>query len=334
MESHIISRGERVDLIYQSDTKELPERSCCYQSMIDDNRSDTHGFRACLKRGHVRMIERPIVKIASKTWLISDYKLDNFFLLEGEERSLLIDTGAGLGPVGEIVRGLSQKTLLIAATHGHGDHIGGSCLFDVPTYLHKDDMSFVDSEGRIHMKENDREENGFRRFYASSRGKMRNPEASEEELLELVCEDRPAKFLPMEDGTVFELGGRPVEVIHTPGHSQGSVCFLDKKERLLFTGDTANECLLLNFWPSTASVAVYQNSVKRLWSREGEYDAICQGHGRLGLADKSFLKDYLEAAEMLLSGRIQGIQMNDGLHQGLGIHYNKICIFYDPEHLT
>ena len=40
------------------------------------------------------MIERPIVEIAPKTWLISDYKLDNFYLLEGEEKALLIDTGA------------------------------------------------------------------------------------------------------------------------------------------------------------------------------------------------------------------------------------------------
>lgn len=276
------------------------------------------------------MIERPIVEIAPKTWLISDYKLDNFYLLEGEEKALLIDTGAGLGSVEDEVRKLTGKPLIIAATHGHGDHIGGSHLFEEPTYLCREDMVFVTEDGRVRTEE---EGNAFRERYARTRGKVRNPEASEEELIALIREDGAARFLPMEGGTVFELGGRPVEVIQTPGHSLGSVCFLDKRERLLFTGDTVNDCLLLNFWPMTTSLQEYRDAVARLWERRGEYDYICQGHDCLEKADKSFISDYLEAADQLLSGEAEGREIDDGIHQGLGIYHNKIRLFYDPDHL-
>lgn len=276
------------------------------------------------------MIERPIVEIAPKTWLISDYKLDNFYLLEGEEKALLIDTGAGLGPVEDEVRKLTKKPLVIAATHGHGDHIGGSHLFEEPTYLCREDMVFVTEDGRVRTEE---EGNAFRERYARTRGKVRNPEASEEELIALIREDGAARFLPMEGGTIFELGGRPVEVIQTPGHSLGSVCFLDRRERLLFTGDTVNDCLLLNFWPMTTSLQEYRDAVARLWERRGEYDYICQGHDCLEKADKSFISDYLEAADQLLSGEAEGREIDDGIHQGLGIYHNKIRLFYDPEHL-
>lgn len=74
-------------------------------------------------------------------------------------------------------------------------------------------------------------------------------------------------------------------MIHTPGHSLGAVCFLDKKERLLFTGDTVNDCLLLNFWPMNTSLQEYRDAIARLWERRGEYDNICQGHDCLGLTN-------------------------------------------------
>lgn len=42
----------------------------------------------------------------------------------------------------------------------------------------------------------------------------------------------------MEDGDTFDLEGETIEVISTPGHTKGSVCFYSQKSRLAFTGDT------------------------------------------------------------------------------------------------
>lgn len=43
---------------------------------------------------------------------------------------------------------------------------------------------------------------------------------------------------PMEDGDVLRLGEESIQVIHTPGHTAGSVCFYSEKSKLAFTGDT------------------------------------------------------------------------------------------------
>ena len=45
------------------------------------------------------MLERPVVKIAPDTYLVSEYKLVNMFLVVGKHRAALIDTGGGIGPL-------------------------------------------------------------------------------------------------------------------------------------------------------------------------------------------------------------------------------------------
>ena len=47
------------------------------------------------------MLAKPVVEIAPRTWLISEYKLVNMYLLEGDEAALLIDCGTGIGNAAE-----------------------------------------------------------------------------------------------------------------------------------------------------------------------------------------------------------------------------------------
>lgn len=46
----------------------------------------------------------------------------------------------------------------------------------------------------------------------------------------------PAEFL--QDGDTFDLDGEELQVIHTPGHTEGGICLVSKKSRVAFTGDT------------------------------------------------------------------------------------------------
>ncbi|MFN2384256.1 MAG: MBL fold metallo-hydrolase [Gemmatimonadota bacterium] len=48
----------------------------------------------------------------------------------------------------------------------------------------------------------------------------------------------PVHYVPVADGDRLTLLGRPVDVLHTPGHAPGSVCFHFAADGLLFTGDT------------------------------------------------------------------------------------------------
>lgn len=268
----------------------------------------------------MKEIIRPIVEIAPRTWLVSEYKLVNTYLLEGDSLAMLIDGGGGIGPLVEDVRKLTGKPIIFVATHGDGDHIAVAGCFE-KAYLHP-----LDKE-RVKMFPLDK----MAEFMIRSRGPVRNPETPIEDLLSLIpAEPLPEmpEFLPMEEGDVFDLGGRTVEVIHTPGHSDGSVCLLDKANRLLITGDACNDRLLVGGGDRDAGLKEALKTFRKLWNRSGEFDYICQGHDALDKADKSFISDYIEAIEALLGGA-EGTPRTDAMHSGTMYPHNKVMVWYN-----
>ncbi len=64
-----------------------------------------------------------------------------------------------------------------------------------------------------------------------------------------VFQGTPTRMI--EDGDVIDLGGRRIEVIHTPGHSPGHMCFWEKEKGYLFTGDLVYKGTLFAYYPST-----------------------------------------------------------------------------------
>jgi glyoxylase-like metal-dependent hydrolase (beta-lactamase superfamily II) len=137
----------------------------------------------------------------------------NCYLLVNDGHALVVDPSA------------DAKTILSAAcengvvldgillTHGHFDHIISidalrKSIPSLPVYIHSDDMDFPQ----------DAQKNAFSVFFPMERTWM-----------------RPEKAL--QDGEVLMLAGQSIRVIHTPGHTQGSVCLLCN-DTFLLTGDT------------------------------------------------------------------------------------------------
>jgi hydroxyacylglutathione hydrolase len=48
----------------------------------------------------------------------------------------------------------------------------------------------------------------------------------------------PMKIHPLKEGAILECGGMKLEVLHTPGHTSGSICLFDRRGGVLFSGDT------------------------------------------------------------------------------------------------
>ena len=123
---------------------------------------------------------------------------------------VVIDPGGDAGKILSRVEALGLKIKWILGTHGHADHVAAvgelRDRLSVPFALHRDDDEFFRAEGGS--------------FFISW-GFPPNPPADE----------------TFEEGARFTFGNFELQVIHTPGHSPGSVCFYDGK-RLLFTGDT------------------------------------------------------------------------------------------------
>lgn len=272
------------------------------------------------------MLQRPVVEIAPRTWLLSEYKLVNMYLLEGDTGALLIDCGIGVGDIPAEVRKLTDKPLTVVITHGHPDHDGAAAQFEA-VYMHPLDIPL--------SQEMYDQAPMFRKSYIESRVPVRNPGADAGEIVAQIQENGPVTRLPVEEGHVFDLGGRHVEVIHTPGHSLGSICLLDRENRLLFDGDICNgESLLMNCGPSSSTMQQYHEAMKKLWSREGEYDYILWGHDNLEKCDKTIIQDYIEASGKLVSGEITGQESGDAMHSGWACRYKRVLIWYDPEKLV
>lgn len=267
-------------------------------------------------------LKHEVTRIAPGTWCLSEFRLVNAFLVEGAEKAALIDTGCGIGNLAGIVRELTDKPLIILITHGHFDHDGGVKQFPgVPVYLHPaDGQAMHQTLAMMQKMMGSSDMNLMRRYYITSRAPIRYPEVSVEKLLELVpgepC-DPIYEYLPMEDGMEFDLGGRVLKVIHTPGHTDGEVSILDETSRTLFSGDTANVGIILMRQPNngTKLIEICNRTMGKLWSLEGSYDQLGVGHDAVTI-DKQIVKDYYDLTTGLLDGSIVGAYEEIGFRKG------------------
>ncbi len=69
-------------------------------------------------------------EIAARAWLIGDNGADNMYLIEGNDSSLLVDTGLGVADLASFVKKLTSKPLIVVNTHGHPDHAGANYQFE------------------------------------------------------------------------------------------------------------------------------------------------------------------------------------------------------------
>ena len=264
------------------------------------------------------MLERPILEIAPDTYLISEYHLVNLFLVVGRERALLIDTGAGIGPLRADIAALTSLPLTVVATHGDPDHVGGAGLFP-QVYLHPADWEY---SRRYPLN------NAMRAWFAKSRAPVRYPGHVDEIAALVPQQELPEpRYLPLAEGQVFDLGGRHLEVLHTPGHSPGSVSLLDRENRLLFTGDMVNLSMALTGHDFTQ----YTASLKKMWARESEFDWICIGHEIPAKRDKAAILQYISMTERLTSGEAVAKPEPDPIRIGRVYRENGLEIWCDCE---
>ena len=77
---------------------------------------------------------------------IQDLFSDYMYLVVGEEKAALIDTGMGFPGLRQLVERLTDKPVIVLNTHGHLDHIGGNDEFGC-IYLHPDDLAVYAEHG-------------------------------------------------------------------------------------------------------------------------------------------------------------------------------------------
>lgn len=223
------------------------------------------------------------------------------FLLLGESRALLIDSGNGIGNIRLACRALTGLPISLVNTHSHYDHIGGNYLFD--------DLSAFDDPAGI-----------VRRTAAQgySAARMR-PSLEGIAIARPLPEDfdpeaysappyRVSRWIA--DGDAFDLGGRRVEVVHTPGHSPDSICLLDERTRRLFVGDIFYTGSIYT-WLEGGDLDQMIASYRRMIDLFPRYDLIMPSHNEIAL-EKEILRDALRAAEDVREGRGTPVCLDNG----------------------
>lgn len=90
----------------------------------------------------------PYAEIAPHTYEIGEFDCASIFLIVGDEKAMVIDTGTGIGDLKGFIRTLTDKPLLVCYTHNHMDHVGGAGAFD-NAYIHPQDMAGFATGGVI-----------------------------------------------------------------------------------------------------------------------------------------------------------------------------------------
>jgi glyoxylase-like metal-dependent hydrolase (beta-lactamase superfamily II) len=188
------------------------------------------------------------------------------FLVLGSDRGIIIDTGTGIGNLRDVVERLTDLPISVVLTHEHYDHVAAAYRWD--------EIVMFDNQEAIQVLKRGRDNTSLQKYVTGDFLWKPLPKDFDPETY-AVPSMEPTSVV--QDGDIIDLGGRQLEVIYTPGHSPGSMCLLDKKQRILFTGD--------HFFPGPlyahardVNIEDYIASNEKLVKRIDEFDYLCSGH--------------------------------------------------------
>ena len=159
-------------------------------------------------------------------------------LVVGMQRALLFDTGYGSGDLRSFVASLTDKSIEVVLSHGHGDHVGNAWQFG-EVWIHPKDDAICRAAHSV--------ESRAARWGRNTRYKDQAPDIPRGrgyyDYVNPGLQDLHLKYL--EDGQTFDLGGKTAEVFWMPGHTEGEIGMFLREDRIFLTGDCANPTFFL-----------------------------------------------------------------------------------------
>lgn len=210
------------------------------------------------------------------------------YLILGEKAALLFDTGMGISDIKKVTAELTTLPIMVLNSHTHDDHVGGNWEFN--------NVFGMDTD--------------FTRKNASGSREDAQAEITPDQ----ICGTLPTGFDPksyvtrpwkiarfVNDGTKFDLGGRTIEIIATPGHTPDAITLIDRANGLLFTGDTYYPAPIWLFRPET-DLAAYSASIRRLAALAPKVKLVLGAHN-IPVASPDVLGKLVTAFDQVHAGK-------------------------------
>lgn len=202
-----------------------------------------------------KIIPMEIKKINKDITLIQLGSLEsNIYLID---KKVLIDTGLGFHP--KMLKDAFKRLNMnftdierIIFTHAHYDHTGGIKFFkNAKIAIHKNDAEILETADPA-------------KSCAFAFGKT--PDCKKVDI-------------PLEDLDTIRIGTIKLKAIHTPGHTEGSICLYDENDKILFTGDTIFSNAIGRTDLPGSNEKEIKDSLKKL--KHLDIKTILPGHGNI-----------------------------------------------------
>jgi len=221
------------------------------------------------------------------------------YLIEGEDKALLFDTGNGIEDIKAVVGRLTDKPVTVINSHSHYDHVGGNHQFDR--------ILSVSTDFSIEMEQG-----------------LPNEAVREELSAPALCKSPPSGAKAethvikpytitgtLKEGDVIDLGGRKLELLRVPGHTDDAVALLERETGYLWIGDTYYNGPIWLFAPQTDLVA-YRATMNRLVALAPSLTKLFPAHNT-PVEDPSVLKRVQAAFEKVVTTDLAPDAVEDGM---------------------
>ncbi len=184
--------------------------------------------------------------------IINEYT-ENTYILNEKDEALIIDPGAHFKEIELYLKENNLKLNGVLLTHGHFDHLYSiNKVVDVykcPVYIYNKERDFL-----------------FDPNLNLSSSLNRPITLNNKEVVKILEED-----------SIITLGKEKITILHTPGHTRGSICY--KYKRFLFSGDTLFKGTIGRYDLPTSSKADLQRSLKKIVTACKDNTVVYPGHG-------------------------------------------------------
>lgn len=226
------------------------------------------------------------------------------YLIVGSEKSLLIDTGMGIGNIEKVVHELSSLPLIVINTHTHHDHIGDNWRFEQSLIGLHCKFNQKNEQDLINEAQNEIQDDAIRNEYLPKDFDKKSYRIKSFSIKKFIT-----------DGDIIDLGNeRKILIISTPGHTPDSISLLDIQERILFIGDIFYHGPIYLYRPET-NLEDYIKSLEKLTCIIKTYniELIILSHNT-PTTNPDFLNQALDAIKNIQENKIIPKRTADNLY--------------------